>query len=35
MAKELYSRGMSTLDISEKIGMGESTVRKIVEENKS
>jgi hypothetical protein len=35
MAKELYSMGMSTLDISEKIGMGESTVRKIVEENKS
>jgi hypothetical protein len=35
MAKELYSRGMSTLDISEKIGIGESTIRKIVEENKS
>ena len=32
MAKELYSMGMSTLDISEKIGIGESTVRKIVEE---
>lgn len=35
MAKELYSRGMSTLDISEKIGIGESTIIKIVEENKS
>lgn len=35
MAKELYSSGMSTLDISEKIGIGESTIRKIVEENKS
>ena len=35
MAKELYSREMSTLDISEKIGIGESTIRKIVEENKS
>ena len=33
MVKELYSSGMSVLDISEKVGMRESTVRKIVEEN--
>ena len=32
MIKELYGRGMSILDISQKVGIGESTVRKIAEE---
>jgi hypothetical protein len=32
MIKELYDMGMSIRDISEKVGIGESTVRKIAEE---